>query len=172
MNSSCCKNYPVRSRGFTLIEILVVVFIIGIALGLVVMSINPNRSTLLEEEAKRIATLVSLLAEESIIQSREMAIEFANDGYKFLVLDEQTWKEVEDDLYRARELPDTMTLEVFFEGNNFDFLEIDYEGNPRAYILSSGEMTPFEVVLNDDDEEGRYHIIADITGRVTAELEE
>ncbi|MFQ5487017.1 MAG: type II secretion system minor pseudopilin GspH [Gammaproteobacteria bacterium] len=156
-------------RGFTLLELLVVVLIIGITLGLVVPSLNPDRERGLDEESRRLAALIRLGAEEAVLQGREYAVELAPDGYRFLALEGDKWLPLQDELLHPRQLPDNLHLEVFFEGERFDFLRAEEEENPRLYILSSGEMTPMEILLSGSDSEHNYRIVIDINGRIRIE---
>ncbi len=161
------------SRGFTLLELLVVVLIIGITLGLVVPSLNPDRERGLDEESRRLVALIRLSAEEAVLQGREYAVELAPDGYRFLVLEGNKegnkWLPLQDDLLHPRQLPEGLRLEVFFEGERFDFLRAEEEENPRLYILSSGEMTPLEILLSSADSERNYRIVIDINGKIRIE---
>ena len=53
-----------RSKGFTLVEILVVIVIIAVVISLTVLSVNSTgRDAALDEETRRIEGLVDLLHE-------------------------------------------------------------------------------------------------------------
>ncbi len=162
-----------RQRGFTLLELLVVVLIIGVTLGLVVPSLNPDRNRDLEEESRRLAALIRLGAEEAVLQGREFALELAPDGYRFLVLEGDKWQPLQDELLRPRQLPEGLRLEVFYEGERFDFLrrEEDEEAvtHPRLYILSSGEMTPMEILFSSSVSDRRDRLVIDINGKLRLE---
>src|SRR5690606_20576779 len=74
--------------GFTLLELLVVVTIIGLLAGSIVLStryINTERE--LEREVQRLQSLIDLVREEALMQSREFALLFAESGYRFYLYD-------------------------------------------------------------------------------------
>ncbi|SHH40053.1 type II secretion system minor pseudopilin GspH [Massilia sp. CF038] len=90
-------------RGFTLIEIMVVMVIIGITLGMVSINAIPSPRQNLQAEASRIALLLQLARDEAIVRNRLVAFEADSEHYRFLVRNEQTWDPVtKDDLLRER----------------------------------------------------------------------
>lgn len=90
-------------RGFTLVELMVVLAIIGISLGLVSFNAMPSPSQNLQAEARRIALLLQLARDEAIVRNRLVAFEADADNYRFLVRNESRWDPVtSDDLLRER----------------------------------------------------------------------
>lgn len=71
-----------NERGFTLVELMVVIFIIGIASTAVVMTAgSPGRSA--RDEAEQLAARIAALRDQSILQSRTMAVWVRPSGYGF-----------------------------------------------------------------------------------------
>ena len=96
---------PVRAaaRGFTLVELMVVMVIIGITLGLVSLNAIPSPRQNLLNEAQRLALLLQLARDEAIVRNRLVAFEADNQGYRFIVRNDMRWDPViEDDLLRPR----------------------------------------------------------------------
>ena len=61
-----------RSRGFTLIEIMIVVVIIGVISAGVLLSVNlTGRDRDLEKESDRLLTLVNYAREQAEMQTRD-----------------------------------------------------------------------------------------------------
>ena len=90
-------------RGFTLVELMVVLAIIGIALGMVSFNAMPDPAQNLQAEARRIALLLQLARDEAIVRNRLVAFEADSDNYRFLVRNETRWDPVTtDDLLRER----------------------------------------------------------------------
>ena len=90
-------------RGFTLVELMVVLAIIGIALGMVSFNAMPDAAQNLQAEARRIALLLQLARDEAIVRNRLVAFEADSDNYRFLVRNETRWDPVTtDDLLRER----------------------------------------------------------------------
>jgi general secretion pathway protein H len=95
---------PVRAaRGFTLVELMVVMVIIGITLGLVSLNAIPSPRQNLQNEAQRLALLLQLARDEAIVRNRLVSFEADTEHYRFLVRNETRWDPVsQDDLLRER----------------------------------------------------------------------
>jgi len=95
---------PARAaRGFTLVEVMVVMVIIGVTLGLVSLNAMPSPRQNLQNEAQRIALLLQLARDEAIVRNRLIAFEADGEHYRFLVRNETRWDPVtQDDLLRER----------------------------------------------------------------------
>jgi general secretion pathway protein H len=76
--------------GFTLVELLMVVAIIGLAAGAVVLSVPDPRPSV-AEDAERFAARLSRAREEAILTNRPVEVEATPAGYGFLVFDGARW---------------------------------------------------------------------------------
>ena len=97
-----------RARGFTLLELLVVLFIIVIITAVAMLDIGivgDDRS--LNTEARRLNSLVQIANDEASLLGREYGLELSQTGYRFVEFDPilNTWYEViGDDVLRPRQL--------------------------------------------------------------------
>lgn len=92
------------SRGFTLLELLVVMVIVGITLGVVSFNAMQSEQQILQNDAQRIALLLQLARDEAIVRNRPIAFEAEADRYRFLLREGNTWQILtQDDLLRERE---------------------------------------------------------------------
>ena len=163
------------SRGFTLIEILVVLVIAGILFSVVVLSLGAlGDDRELQREARRLSSLLALASDEAELQGRDFGIEFVLQGYRFVEYDPvfERWGEVlGDDILRQRSLPEEFELRLFIEDRPVQLAaEVAETGGdedeeersgplldkyaPHGLILSSGDLSPLdiEVARRDDDE--------------------
>ena len=174
-----CASFPFKSnnivikthdfirgeRGFTLLELLAVLFIIGIIVSFAGLSIGQRSSRSAQDEAERLYGLVRVASEESVLQGRELAVEFTRESYRFLELaNDNQWILIEEDtLFRERKFPPDVTIELLVEGAVASFG--DEKNLPRIFVLSSGELTDFEISFNLNDEKA-YTLRGTIDGKL------
>src|SRR5258707_10135494 len=77
-----------RSKGFTLVEILVVMLIIAVIISLAVLSVSSTgRDSQLDEESRRIEGLVGLLHQRALLEGRYFGLLIEPAAYEFVVYD-------------------------------------------------------------------------------------
>jgi general secretion pathway protein H len=175
-------------RGFTLLEVMVVLVLIGIIFSFAVLSVSRNdEGEVLKRETRRLATLIDMANNEAVIRGQELAIHFTRDGYAFLLLQLEGWKELPDDpLLKPHKLPAGFSVRIEVEGDppglgqkekgdapglSQQDKKADETLTPQVYILSSGEMTPFSATLQAEHSQVRYHLTATMLGKLDWEAE-
>ena len=73
---------PAREGGFSLVEMMVVLFVMGLLAGVVVLSL-PGDSKVLREEAERFAARTVAARDEAISGARPVAVVVGRAGYYF-----------------------------------------------------------------------------------------
>lgn len=138
-------------KGFTLIEIMVVVVIAAILMGAVTMSFPRTGDDLLKEDADRFSALVSLIQDEAILQSRDMALLIGESSYEFYSRSDATWGTYSDKPFVPRTLKGGFQSSLYVEGVPTN-LKQQEKPKPQILVYSSGEMTPFTYVLSIPNE--------------------
>jgi general secretion pathway protein H len=142
--------------GFTLIEILVVVAIIGIMSAVMYLSLSSRgRDPDLTRESDRLFALINYAREQAELQTREYGILFQEDGYEFLVYDPQLlrWRGVfEDDALSVRRLPDGLGVALIVETRPVVLRRPAdaHDKTPQLMIYSDGDLSSFSVSLERD----------------------
>ncbi|HYQ71258.1 MAG TPA: type II secretion system minor pseudopilin GspH [Gammaproteobacteria bacterium] len=166
-----------RSTGFTLIELLVVLVLIGIIFSFAMLSLGgDDLAELMEQETRRLGTLLDLASDEAVLRGEEMAVHFTDTGYEFLILSGNQWQSPQGDrLLQARSLPADIEIRLEVNGDSPGLTDQDDDDEetltPQVYILSSGEMTAFSATLQSPQSTTRYHLTASLLGEVTWETE-
>ena len=103
------------SRGFTLIEMLVVLMIMGLFVGLVSTITRPDDRAVLRLETERLSQLLDFAATEARLTGKSIAWTADESGYRFWRSGgDAGWSEIRDsELLRARTLPQGMAVSGF-----------------------------------------------------------
>jgi general secretion pathway protein H len=176
-------------RGFTLLEISVVVVIVAVLATVAIIKIPHlgGGGRQLDEEMRRFTALVDLAGEEATLQGRDLGLHIDDDRYTFYVFDadQQTWQTLPEEL-RERVLPEGIRLVLVLEGRavtlKSDAAKDDDDKDtsdtnadlgpvPQILVLSSGELTPFQLTMESDNVDYHYEITGQPFGGTEVKLE-
>ena len=164
------------NAGFSLLELLVVVVIIGLLAQAVAVSwraLGNDREV--EEETGRLRSVIDLLHEEALMQSRDYGVMFTETGYRFYVFDYQELEWVvpqTDRLLEQHMLRPQLGMSLVLDGRDVpldpDFESQDVENpEPQIMLLSSGEVTPFTIEMQRAGLDGRFELTAELDGKLS-----
>lgn len=162
------------SRGFTLIEILVVVFIVAIMVSVTVISIHAlGRDNEIRDETRRLVGLIGAVHEQAEMDGRDFGLRLKEHEYEFLAYDARRdeWQSVaDDDLLRARQLPPGLNFRLRLDGREAVLrppADPKKPWPPQIQMQSSGDLSAFELRLEREDSDHE----ATISGNPNGELE-
>ena len=170
-----CRSQPVLSTGqsgFTLMELLVVLVLIGIVAGLASLSLGNGAERKLRSETERLAATLRLARDELLITGEsDRALGLRRDGYSFLelvVLDDNTreWQPLLDPQLGPRAFEQGLIeVELELDGKRTPLAQTG-GWEPHIYLGNTGEMTPARIILQVPGTDLRRQIEVGLEGYV------
>lgn len=185
-----------RTKGFTLLEVLVVIALIGLIISSIQFNFSGKRpEDTLKKVSYQFTELFESAANYGLLNNIELGLYLDKNSYRFLGYDGVKWSEIpEQDWLATQDLPEgvmfTLSLDdlpieepllfdssVFKEQNeeylSFAAIEAAKEAEkekqllPQVYILSGGDITPFSLTFHFTEEASLYDDLSELGYRVT-----
>jgi general secretion pathway protein H len=137
-------------RGFTLVELLVVLAIIGLS-GAAVMLAIPDPRGNLRDDAERFAARAHAAQDAAVIEARDMALWVSSSGYGFERRERGKWVPLTAKPFRPESWPKGAQALV------------GEAGKARIRFDTTGQSEPLDVMLVRDDGRVQISISADGT---------
>jgi general secretion pathway protein H len=165
------------SAGFTLIEIMIVVFIIGLITAAAVITFGgETRDSELDKEAERLDALLDYAREQAELQTRDYGFRTNRLNYQFVVFDplSNQWKlALEDDALRERKIPEGLMPALVVEGRpivlDSKWPKLD-DFKPQVLIFGNGDLSSFEWSLTREETGAVARIATDEQTSLTLQL--
>ncbi|MCF1427445.1 MAG: type II secretion system minor pseudopilin GspH [Shewanella sp.] len=183
---------PYRQAGFTLLEVLLVILLMGLAASVVVLSINnsgPKQE--LERQARQFMATTEMVLDEVVLSGQFVGLVVDDHSYQFVLRKDGKWVPLQKGrLIGKREFDDEIELSLVVEGlplvqddedddSWFDepfkeadvgLSEKDKELNPEVFLFPSGEISGFELSFltkDDNNKEIKVSVIGNPLGRLS-----
>lgn len=159
-----------KNQGFTLIELMLVIVIIGYLVSLVRFpSLAPNAYDLVEKESQKLTALINLASEYAVVNNQQLGLAVSDQQYAFLIYDGEKWVRITKRPFDTEPLNENLILTLKLDGlpwqekNLLSAVQLIDEETlnaetdlsdeekklafPQIFILSSGEISSFEIEL-------------------------
>ena len=129
------------TAGFTLIELMVVIVLIGVLVSMVHISLGDNSPRHARQEAGALLGLMHGVREKAVLEGQEYGLRLEPAAYQLMRFDGEQWQALEPRV----SLPDGLLLALTLEGQDQPL--IAGAGTPQLLWLSSDESTMFSLHL-------------------------
>jgi len=142
------------NRGFTLVELMVVLVIAGILFASAIVLIPGGGQSSLVRELTRFRTLAGIARERAMLEAAPYGIGVWSEGYGFYRLTANwQWRPVTDDkALKERLWTDTQWLDLFLEGLEVNLPSKEAPKNPQIHLFPDGNTTTFTLHLYEGAE--------------------
>ncbi|MCW8385825.1 type II secretion system minor pseudopilin GspH [Fluoribacter dumoffii] len=151
-----------NNQGFTLIEILIVLVIIGITFGFALIAFGDfGESRRILFSAEQLVNTLRLAQQQAILETSTLGLRIDNTSYQILQLSNSQWKPLsEKGVFKRTYFPqDTqITMKTSYPTST---------GAPAVIISASGGMTPFAMNFGSKQE----HNLVLLVGKRNGELQ-
>lgn len=162
-----------KVNGFTLLELLLVLALMGLLFSTITLpDLTKDPYEKAEKEALKISTLIDLVSEYAVLNNAIVGFAIKDNQYAFLFYDGERWVEIPEPPFNRVELEENYQLEIrlddlewqdqnmlasveWIDEDELEELTKDADEEvfvfPQVFILPSGELSPFELIINYSD---------------------
>lgn len=183
------KMLKLRQTGFTLMEVMLVILLMGLTAAAVTMSIgNSGPQQGLERTAQQFMAATELVLDETVLSGQFIGIVIEKTSYQFVFYKDGKWNPLEKDrMLSEKQMETGVSLNLVLDGlplvqedeenkSWFDepFIEAKTEDKkkhpePQIMLFPSGEMSAFELSFIAKTDKGQIDVlvVGDALGRLT-----
>jgi len=139
----------IKSQGFTLLEVMVVIAMMAILTAFVVPYLPGDRAEMLQAEVDRFQSKVAYAQTQAILQSQDLGLIVDEGSYKFVQRVKAEWQGFEEEPLQPQKVEKFFKQRILIEDVEvLPEISDDTElMKPTILFYSSGEMSPFKYQL-------------------------
>jgi general secretion pathway protein H len=153
-----------NNQGFTLIEILVVILIVGITLGFALLSFGDFGSKRrIVMAAEQFVNDIKLAQQQAILGTDTLGIHIDKTQYEVLrFIPPNHWRAMTHGFFRPQKFPENTIVTLV----NRAIVSSD----PQIIINASGDITPFKLLFSSSNEADIVEVVGEHNGNVMVQL--
>lgn len=178
------------ARGFTLLELMLVVFLLGLTVGGVLMTLPPSVSAQPEKEAaEQLLRQIQQVQDDALMSGQLYGLYLAPDGYQFLRRQADRWQPLSEPAALAgrQALPTGVQLQWQLGSDRWQQMQqqemalyqnrlslhqmqvlqedADKALQPQVWLDSSADVVPLQLVLQGASRTARWLLVRDDSGQ-------
>lgn len=153
-------------RGFTILEILVVIAIVSLVITSLLLNTQfRDPADALKRHGRELSQMLQLLSQEAVFENRNFAINIQPNRYILLQYDGTEWVPSDDKFFKKLLKEHPYADELIIDKQLVDIKKTD-KPEPHILILSSGEMTVFEWLIRDRENQLTLQLLSSFQGDI------
>ncbi len=147
------------SKGFTLLEILVVMVIISISFGMALWSFGDfGAERQVQIAAEQLSSYIKLLQQQALIETSTWGLNINADSYDSYRFEGDHWQRlVNQKIFQRHYLPKGITMKMLKASNR---------KVPTIVIKATTEMNPFQLILGTKKNADYIHLLGSSNGQL------
>lgn len=151
---------PHRQSGFTLVEVMVVLLIVGMMSGVVILNIPPPRDPVLVQ-GEKMASRLRLVSQAGMVENHAFGISVDRDGYSVVKFENNAWTEI---IRHDFEFDTPPVIALTQNGAIIDLKALKKSGLPVIRYDNTGIATPFTFSIETGNSE--IYLVGHVDGSV------
>jgi len=150
------------NKGFTLIEILMVIVIIGITVGFALIAFGDfGESRRIQFSAEQLANTIRLAEQQAILDNSTLGLRIDNSSYQLLKFKSTNWEPLSaKGIFKIHYFPKNLVIHLKTNTKPIS-------GSPAIVINASGDLTPFTLGFGVS----KNKVVTVLTGKQDGSLE-
>lgn len=150
------------TKGYTLIEILIVMVIISIIATIAAFTITTNRRTQLHSFSQKIVNIFLLAENEAILRPATIGAAFSSTDLQFYLFKNNQWQLITKPPLKKNAIPQDMAVTV-----KMNKKILPSNGIPVIIFSQNGDISPFEIFIGKKAQPPIFRITGSANGDIT-----